>query len=550
MKRKTHHSALSHALHQRAFVLLVVLTNLVGGNALYAQSAASTPQATSTPAPGQPQALGTAHTGSTSSSQDEVERLRKEVQQLREQLERVNQVVENLAKRETATAPGAINAPRPATTETPSAPQSTATPDNPRIAVASKAQGGDLSGAGTLLRNDRLTIGGYGEAQFRGAAINEKTKGGGTPTFANPRFVIGMAAVLAEKQNIIFNSELEYEFGGREIELEQAFVEWKMRPEFNIRGGIFVPALGRFNVYHDSNLNLTTIRPLVNQFLVPTAYSEAGIGVRGRFKLPHKMKLSYEFDVVNGMRSSGKAGAEAGEGTSFSRLSGQTEAAEIHDLTLQDNNRNKALIGRIALSPFNGFEFGVSGYRGRITDDNEAKISAHIFFFDASYHRGNFLLNGEYGRSNLVGGGIPRRSPALPVFKPDDAESAEALEDFLAQRTPGQDGFYIEGSYQFRPRFVEKHFDDGGYIAPVVRFEGVRLDRTIKDFYLNRSRLTLGVNIAPSSSIIFKFNQQFNHTFGAVPKLSSNIEEHFGSQLLPFKGYGRNGFTSSITYVF
>ena len=40
------------------------------------------------------------------------------------------------------------------------------------------------------------------------------------------------------------------------------------------------------------------------------------------------------------------------------------------------------------------------------------------------------------------------------------------------------------------------------------------MDRTVDDFYLNRSRFTAGLNIAPSSSVIFKLNYLFNHTFG------------------------------------
>jgi len=38
-------------------------------------------------------------------------------------------------------------------------------------------------------------------------------------------YVLGIAAVLAEKQNILFNSEIEYEFGSREIDIEQAYLE-------------------------------------------------------------------------------------------------------------------------------------------------------------------------------------------------------------------------------------------------------------------------------------------------------------------------------------
>jgi hypothetical protein len=108
----------------------------------------------------------------------------------------------------------------------------------------------------------------------------------------------------------------------------------------------------------------------------------------------------------------------------------------------------------------------------------------------------------------------------------------------------------VEGSYQFRPRFVARHFDEGGYIAPVFRFEGVRLDRTLKNFFLNRTRATLGLNIAPSSGVIFKLNYLFNRTAAPVPRLTEGLEEEFGRRLLPFKGYGRDGFAGSVTYVF
>src|SRR5581483_28486 len=275
-----------------------------------------------------------------SGSQSEVERLRVEVDQLRKELEQLRSEIQDQNKQP---APSATT-----TNQTPhqdkhqpvqSTTQSTATPDNPNIAIATKAQGGDLSGAGNLLRTDRITIGGYGDFQFRESSINERADGGGTPTFQNTRFVLGIAAVLAEKQNIVFNSEIEYEFGSREIDVEQAFVEWKMRPEFNFRGGIFVPAIGRFNTYHDSNLNLTTIRPLINQFILPTAYRDAGIGVRGRIKLPHKMKLSYETDILNGMQGQDADGIP----TPFSRLVGQSSAAEAGLIAFQAINRRKAV---------------------------------------------------------------------------------------------------------------------------------------------------------------------------------------------------------------
>lgn len=488
--------------------------------------------------------------------QDEVEQLRGEVRQLRDEIECLRSLVEK--NDEAKTSAGQRTETRQSVepdaqpshasqTTLPGAPQSTAAPESRRVAIASKAQGGDLSGAGNLLRTDRITIGGYGDFQYRSSSVSERADGGGTPTFQNSRLVLGVAAVIAEKLNIVFNSEIEYEFGAREIDVEQAYVEWKMRPEFALRGGIIVPALGRFNTYHDSYLNLTTIRPLINQFIVPSAYRDAGIGIRGRFKLPRRMKLAYELDLVNGMQGTNADD----EPTPFSRLVGQSSAAEPGDIAFQDANRNKAVVARVGLSPFKGFEFGTSLYNGRFDKADEAPQSATILFFDASYHRGPLSINGEYGRSNIVGGGIPRRSPAPPVVDPNDPASVAALAVFVAERSPGQDGFYVEGAYQFRPRIVAEHFDQGGYVAPLVRYEVVRLDRTLPNFYLNRARTTLGLNVAPSSSVIFKFDYLFNHTFGPVPRVPAGIGGPlFGISPLPHVDYGRNGFTGSVAYVF
>jgi hypothetical protein len=499
----------------------------------------------------------------------EVEQLRGEVGQLRAEIERLRSLIEAAVNRQGGSAPGAAEValkvasperssqehkpagsagPAQLTTKDQSkeSPQSTAAREQPRVALTSKAQGGDLSGAGNLLRTDRITIGGYGDFQFRQSSISERADGGGTPTFQNTRLVLGIAAVLAEKQNILFNSEIEWEFGSREIDIEQAYVEWKMRPELAFRGGIIVPALGRFNTYHDSYLNLTTIRPLINQFIVPTAYRDAGIGVRGRFKLPHKMKLTYQADIVNGMRSTNADD----EPTPFSRLLGQASAAEPGLFAFQAQTRRKAVVGRIGLSPVDGLEFGVSAYNGRFTNLDEPPQSATILFVDGSYHRGALAINGEFGRSNIVGG-IPRRSPLPPAIDPGNPESIAALATFVAERSPGQDGFYLEGTYKFSPHRLAEKFDEGSYIAPVVRYEVVRLDRTISNFYLNRSRTTVGLNLAPSATVIFKFNYLFNHTFGPVPRVPAGVGGAlFGVSPLPHLDYGRNGFTGSIAYVF
>jgi hypothetical protein len=515
-----------------------------------------------------PAARAQSNQSSTADQSGDVQQLRKEMNELRETMKRMQALLEqnHIVDSTPANAAPSASQPAPAVQPASQAPQQTnppsrvppkseglplytARPDTPDVALATKAHGGDLSGSGDLLRTERVTIGGYGDFQFRTPALNERADGGGSGTFQSTRFVVGMAAVLSQKQNITLNSEIEYELGTREIDVEQAFVSWRVRPEFDFRGGIIVPPIGRFNTYHDSNLNITTLRPLINQFIVPTAYRDAGLGVRGVVRLPRTMRLSYEANVLNGMQALNADGKT----TPFSRLLGQSSAAEPGLIAFQATRNSKAAAGRIGFSPILGLEFGLSTYAGTFSGQGDPKKSATIVFFDASYQRGPFILNGEYGRSNIVGGGTPRRSPVPPLVNPNDPLSVAALGAYVAQTSPGQDGFYAESGYKFFNGMFRNHekFDEGAYVMPVVRLESVRRDRTLSDFYLNEFRTTLGFNIAPAPSVIFKLNYLINHTFGPVPQLPGTINGgEFGVDPIPFRDYGKNGFTGSVAYVF
>jgi len=484
---------------------------------------------------------------------EQIKEMRSEIKSLRDRLDAKESPAHISASTEMVVSNPATAGQEQSQTQTPSQeqgrPQYTGRPDNANVAMATKANGGDLSGAGNLLRTDRVTLGGYGDFQFRTPALNERADGGGTSTFQSTRFVLGLAAVLSQKQNITFNSEIEYELGTSEIDVEQAFVSWRARPEFDFRAGIIVPPIGRFNTYHDSNLNIATLRPLINQFIVPTAYRDAGVGARGVFRLPNQWRLFYEADVVNGFQ----AFNADGEATPFSRLLGQSSAAEPGMIAFQASRNSKAVAGRVGISPLLGLEFGLSTYAGTFTNQDDPKKSATIVFFDASYQRGPFVLNGEYGRSNIVGAGILRQSPAPPVVNPNDPLTIAALGDYVAQTSPGQDGFYVETGYKFfsGPFKNREKFDEGSYFMPILRVESVRRDRTLSDFYLNESRATAGLNMAPSSSIIFKLNYVFNHTFGKVPNVKGGINGgEFGTDPIPFRDYGKNGFTGSVAYVF
>lgn len=385
--------------------------------------------------------------------------------------------------------------------------------------VAPKLAGGQFSGSSGLIKTDRVKVGGYVDFRYQTRGIDDGFEIRGNAdeanpgitdvtnfkrnTFITPRFILGVAAALTDK--LIFNSELEFEFAGKETEVEQAYLEYRFNPKFNIRGGVFVPPLGRFNTFHDANLQDISNRPLVSTFVIPSTYKDAGIGLLGEFNLGSRAKLTYEGYVVNGLRSD--------EGGEFKRELGLFESKGNNRFF--DNNPQKSFVGRLGFSPFLGLEAGFSGYRGK--HDNQGKYDLSIFAIDYKFSRGNFQVQGEYARAAIQ---RPPETPeeiagkqfllSLPkgdyvnTFDFFDKNINEPIFDTSARST---DGFYVEARYRFRPKWFTSRTSDDGSIAPVFRYDQVNLDRSYPNFSfpLNMRRYSVGFSVRPTEAVSFNF---------------------------------------------
>jgi hypothetical protein len=141
----------------------------------------------------------------------------------------------------------------------------------------------------------KAIVGGYMDIQYRAhrngvietGDYNGIRGGQGTTNgFDQQRFVPFIYADITE--HVKFASELEIEHGIRgagenEISLEFAHMEYLVNEPFNIRAGILLIPIGKFNLLHDSPLNDLTDRPLVSQFIIPSTMSETGAGFYGTF---------------------------------------------------------------------------------------------------------------------------------------------------------------------------------------------------------------------------------------------------------------------------
>jgi hypothetical protein len=542
-----------------AVLTLMALMALISASAtaLAAGDGGSEPAKTSPPA------------AAAAATAEEVQALRTQLDEATRQIQQLTGIVEKLQQRLDAAEPaeqagtGAISTvPAVASVQDNQQSPPVTNPDSKSpidTLIAPKSEGGQFSGAGGLVKTDKVKIGGYADFRYQTRGIDESLEIGetledvsGLPAdqtnfrrngFQMPRLVLSVASAITDK--ILFNSEIEYEFGGEEVDVEQAYLEYRFHPMFNVRGGIVIAPVGRFNLFHDSNLQDISPRPLVSTFVIPSTFSDAGVGAFGEFNLPKGVRLTYEGYVSNGLRSD--------EGGEIVRDAGLIESKGLRKLV--DNNSQKAVMGRLMISPVLGLELGVSGYRGK--HDSAGAYDASIWAVDWLYRYKGFQIVGEYARNAFA---QPDESPetvaarnfllALPdgVYTNTYEFINETINEPLFDATPhSTDGYYVEARYRFQPKWFAKLTTEDGSIAPVFRYDRINLDRDFPDFRfpLNQARTTIGVSIRPTEAAGFNFSVHFNRDPDIDLRLPDNR---------PFPPYqtnlGATGFSMAWVWAF
>ncbi len=244
-------------------------------------------------------------------------------------------------------------------------------------------------------------------------------------SFEARRFNIFLTSKIADYLRL--TSELEFEHGTRAIGLETAMVDLLLHHSVNVRGGVLLVPLGKFNITHDSPLYDVIERPLVSTRILPATLSDVGGGLFGAL-YPGGHKLTYELYAVNGLSD----GLIAGGGTRIPE--GRAEARFE-----KDNNGAPALTGRVGyttpLHPWLRFELGVSFYTGAYSTSRLAGLEVdrarwlHIGALDAEATLGPITLRGEAAYAHVD----------LP----------EGLGDLHAAN---QAGFYLEAVHPFLKR--------------------------------------------------------------------------------------------------
>jgi hypothetical protein len=139
-----------------------------------------------------------------------------------------------------------------------------------------------------------VAVGGYIEANSNYSTTDGVTEG---LSFQMRRMTIFLSSAIGKR--IRFLSEIEFEDGTKEINIEFAAMDLEFHPMFNMRGGIIMNPIGAFNQNHDGPKWEFIDRPISATTIIPSTWSTVGFGAWGKYS-KNKLAFAYEAYLSNG----------------------------------------------------------------------------------------------------------------------------------------------------------------------------------------------------------------------------------------------------------
>ena len=190
-----------------------------------------------------------------------------------------------------------------------------------------------------------------------------------------------------------FVTEIEYEHV-KELYVEQAFLQYTIADNVNLRGGLMLVPMGIINEYHEPTTFNGVERPNVDKSIVPSTWREIGLGVTGKID---NASIRYQAYVFNGFAS---VNGDNVLGGSNALRNGRQKGSESIISTPN-------LSAKIDFYGIQGLRLGLSGYFGRsqsedgIQEVEGANVGLSMLGLDARYIKNRFSARGQYIHANL-----------------------------------------------------------------------------------------------------------------------------------------------------
>lgn len=139
-----------------------------------------------------------------------------------------------------------------------------------------------------------VSLGGYIEANWQHLGTDGVSEG---HQFQMRRLTLFVASSISKR--VKFLSEIEFEDGTKEINIEFASIDFEFHPMLNLRGGIVMNPIGAFNQNHDGPKWEFIDRPVSATQLLPATWSNVGFGLYGKL-YKNNWVYAYEAYLTNG----------------------------------------------------------------------------------------------------------------------------------------------------------------------------------------------------------------------------------------------------------
>ncbi len=324
-----------------------------------------------------------------------------------------------------------------------------------------------------------LTVGGYGEITYNRAT-------GKNAELDVQRLVLLFGYKFSDK--VQFVTEVEFEHVN-EVYVEQAFLQYTVAENVNLRGGLMLVPMGIVNEYHEPTTFNGVERPSMDGAIIPTTWREIGVGVSGRYD---EASLRYQAYIFNGFQtttSDGNGNITGGKlGGSSGLRGGRQKGAK-------SNFNNPNFSAKLDYYGLPGLRLGLSGYFGRtqspvdVENIDGADVGLSMFGFDARYAYQRFTARGQFIYADLSD------TEAYNLATGKDLGSA-------------LQGYYLEAAYNLLPQRKKQQ------LFGFVRYEDYNTHADVdgalaENLTYDRQEWTVGLSYKIAPGAVVKADYQF-----------------------------------------
>ncbi len=321
-----------------------------------------------------------------------------------------------------------------------------------------------------------VTIGGYGEVIY-----NQPE--GDNGTLDVHRLVMLLGYRFNDK--VQFVSEIEFEHVS-EVYVEQAFVNYNVADNLNLRAGLMLVPMGIVNEYHEPTTFNGVDRPSMDHEIVPTTWREIGVGVMGRI---NSASLSYQAYIFNGFKSTNADGS--------GNIGGKSGLRGGRQKGIESTINKPNFSSKVEYYGVPGLRLGLSGYIGRTQADDEvdhlpgADVGLTMVGLDARYVINKFTARGQFIHASLT-----------------DTEDYNNLTG--SELGSELQGWYAEAAYNILPADNEQR------LFAFARYEQYDTHAEtegalVRNNAYNRDDLTMGLSYHIAQGVVFKGDYQIKN---------------------------------------